>query len=76
MTSNTNPSSFVVPLTHDVTTNQTSLWERLNKQLLMGNEHKYQNIMKILTNSRETTNKCMFHYLIKKSNSSLLFLSR
>jgi len=25
----------------------------------MGNEHKYQNIMKVLSNSRETINKCM-----------------
>jgi len=61
MTSNTNQSAFVVPLTHDVTTNQTALWDRLQKQLSMGNEHKYQNIIKILNNSRETTNKCMFN---------------
>jgi len=59
MSNNTNLSSFVVPLTHDVTTNQTTLWDRLNKQPLMGNEHKYQSIMKIFNNSRETTNKCM-----------------
>jgi hypothetical protein len=54
----TNTSSFVVPLTHDVTTNQTTLWDRLNKQPLMGNEHKYQNIVKILNNARETTSQC------------------
>jgi hypothetical protein len=62
MTNNNNQASFVVPLTHDVSTNQTVLWDKLNKQPLMGNEHKYQNINKILATSRETTNKCMFNH--------------
>ncbi|CAF2044531.1 unnamed protein product [Rotaria magnacalcarata] len=57
MSNNSNTSSFVVPLTHDVNTNQTALWDRLHKQLLMGNEHKYQNVMKILNNSRDTISK-------------------
>ncbi len=70
MSGNMNSSSFVVPLTHDVTTNQTALWDRLSKQPLMGNEHKYQNIIKILNNSRDTTNKCililLFFFLLLK----------
>ncbi|CAF1028589.1 unnamed protein product [Rotaria sordida] len=57
MSSNINTLSFIVPLTHDTTTNQTTLWDRINKQPLMGNEHKYNNVMKILNNSRETTTK-------------------
>lgn len=48
---------FVVPLTHDVNTNQTALFDRLNKQPLFGNELRYQNIIKILSNSRETMSK-------------------
>lgn len=63
MSNNINLSSFIVPLTHDATTNQTSLWDRLNKQPLMGNEQKYQNILKILNNSRETINKCMLTFI-------------
>ncbi|CAF0807683.1 unnamed protein product [Adineta steineri] len=57
MSNTINTSSFIVPLTHDVATNQTALWERIFKQSLMGNEQKYHNISKILINSRETINK-------------------
>ncbi|CAF4742641.1 unnamed protein product, partial [Rotaria socialis] len=57
MSNNSNTSSFVVPLTHDVNTNQTALWDRLHKQPLMGNEHKYQNVMRILNDSRDTISK-------------------
>jgi hypothetical protein len=75
MSNNTNISSFVVPLTHDVTTNQTALWDRLNKQPIMGNEHKYQSIMKILNNSRETINKCMLNvFVFIKNEIFFLFL--
>ncbi|CAF3339599.1 unnamed protein product [Rotaria sp. Silwood1] len=57
MSNNINTSSFIVPLTHDATTNQTTLWDRIQKQPLMGNEHRYHHVMKILNGSRESTNK-------------------
>lgn len=56
-----NASSFIVPLTHDANSNQTALWERIQKQPFIGNEHKYQNIIKILNNARDTISKCKSH---------------
>jgi hypothetical protein len=40
----------------------------------MGNEHKYQNIMKVLSNSRETINKCML-IVLDFLKSEVLFSS-
>ncbi|UJR25327.1 hypothetical protein I4U23_006678 [Adineta vaga] len=57
MSNNPNMSPFIVPLSHDATSNQTGLWDRIYKQSLMGNEHKYQNVSKIITNSRENISK-------------------
>lgn len=59
---NPNVSSFVVPLAYDVNTNQTTLWDRVFKHQLMGNELRYQNISKILNNSRDNISKCTFYF--------------
>ena len=59
MTGSANTSSaFVVPLTYDMNTNHTALFDRLSKQTLMAGDMRYQNIIKILMNSRETTSQC------------------
>ncbi|CAF1025919.1 unnamed protein product [Rotaria sordida] len=52
-----NTSTFIVPLIHDMISNQTTLWDGLNKQPTMGNEVKYQTIIKILHTLRETMNQ-------------------
>jgi hypothetical protein len=59
MTNSSLSSSFVVALTHEVASNHTGVFDRFSKQLPIGNEHRYQNISKILNNSRETTSNCM-----------------
>ena len=69
-----NSSPFIVPLTHDVTSNHTQLWEKVNKQQSVGNEYRYQNIMKILGNSREITNKCMSNEIFSLSEFEFLSL--
>lgn len=52
------PLPFVLPLAYDLSNNQTLLLDRYLKSAMPGNEHRYQNVMKILNNSRETTTKC------------------
>ncbi|CAF2842556.1 unnamed protein product [Rotaria sp. Silwood2] len=56
-TNTSNTSTFIVPLVYDTINNQTTIWDALNKQPSMGNEVKYQTIIKILNISRETMNQ-------------------
>ena len=51
-------SSFVLFLMHDVNTNVTSLPDRISKHPSMNSDYRYQNVMKILNNSREALSKC------------------
>ncbi|CAF0742948.1 unnamed protein product [Adineta ricciae] len=76
MSANFNMSPFIVPLTHDVTTNQTNLWDRFHKQMLLGNEHKYQTIINTLKLSRDNTNYRIGNLCMKKQLKRIQFIHR
>lgn len=61
-----NVTSFLVPLTYDLSSNTTALWDRASKQPFMANEYRYQSIMQILNNKRDLMMRC--NYLIEKNN--------
>ena len=70
-----NSLPFVLPLAYDLATNQTILIDRFIKSAMPGNEHRYQNVMKLLNNSRETTTKCKFNLSPRLFTNNLSLIS-